>query len=60
MQQTIIDLKTGLQEDHILQQRMWKAQRIGWIIMIVMLLCALNEFVDAGSASQVMVKLLLP
>lgn len=60
MQQTIIDLKTGLQEDHILQQRMWKAQRIGWIIMIVMVLCALNEFVDAGPASQLMLKLLLP
>lgn len=35
MQQPSVDLKTGLQEDHILQQRMWKAQRIGWIIMIV-------------------------
>lgn len=48
-----VDFNRTIQEDHIYQQRMWRAYRIGWIIMIVLLLCALNGLVSEGPASQV-------
>lgn len=48
-----IDFKRAIQEDHTLEQRMWRAQRIGWIIMIILLLCALNGLVGESPQSQI-------
>lgn len=42
MQQLSVDSQGTFQEDLVLQQRTWRAHRIGWIILIVLLLCALN------------------
>lgn len=53
MQQMPGDLQGTIQEELVLQQRMWRAQRIGWVIMIVLLLCALTRFVGEGLTNVV-------
>ncbi|MBS0151669.1 MAG: hypothetical protein JSR31_12070 [Nitrospira sp.] len=53
MQQMRGDFQGTIQEDFVLQQQLWRAQRIGWVILIVLLLCALTGFSGAGPAYQV-------
>ncbi|MBX3347891.1 MAG: hypothetical protein KF747_04030 [Nitrospira sp.] len=53
MQQMPGHLQGTIQEELVLQQRMWRAQRIGWVIMIVLFLCALTRIVGEGLTSVV-------
>lgn len=47
------DFQGTINEDLVLERRIWRAQRIGWVIMIVLLLCALTRLVGEGLTSVV-------
>lgn len=48
-----LDVERTLQANIVLEHRMWRTQRIGWIIIIVLVLCGLTRLVGEGLTSLV-------